>query len=386
MLITRRGLIGAGLGGAALAMMGCGSSVLLAQAPTDQRLVFLLLRGAMDGLHAVPSLGDPGYARARGELALSEGVHRLDSTFSLHPALGRFASLYSSREALVAHAVATPYRGRSHFDGQNLLEIGGDRPYEHDDGWLNRMIQLLDGQQAIAMSETIPLVLRGSAEVTSYAPTRRQVPDEDLLMRVSQLYQNDVRLHPMWQEALEAREIAGGFGDTEAGAGAGQQLAQLVSSFLTAPDGARIAMAESEGWDTHSGQTSRLNRKFAELDGFVSGLKTGLGALWSQTLVVIATEFGRTVAINGTRGTDHGTASAVLLAGGAIAGGRVISDWPGLAPAQLVEQRDLRPTMSLYGLLAGALGEHYGRDPGEVARAIFPGEDVGRPVEGIART
>lgn len=387
MLITRRRLIGAGVGGATLALISaCRPNVLFAQAPTDQRLVFLLLRGAMDGLHAVPPIGDPGYAPARGALALSDGVHRIDPAFGLHPLLAQYAGLYQSREALIAHAVATPYRGRSHFDGQNTIEIGGDTPYERDDGWLNRFVQLLGGEPAMAMSETIPLVLRGAAEVGSYAPEGRTTPDEDLLYRVTQLYDEDPRLRPMWQEALEAREIAGGFSAAERRSGEGARLAELVSSFMTAEGGARIVMAESDGWDTHSRQENRLRSELGELDSFIAGLKTGLGPAWSSTMVIVATEFGRTVRPNGSGGTDHGTATAALLAGGGLNGGRIIADWPGLAPAQLVDQRDLRPTTSLYALISGALGEHFGRDPAEVGRAIFPGEDIGRPVEGIVRT
>ncbi|MBC7985088.1 MAG: DUF1501 domain-containing protein, partial [Sphingomonadaceae bacterium] len=305
MFTTRRDILRLGASGAALLIAGCSPRALFAQAPTDQRLVFVLLRGAMDGLHAVPAIGDPGYARARGQIAVTEGVHRLDSTFGLHPKLPQLAQLYDAREALIAHAVATPYRGRSHFDGQNCLEIGGDVPYERDDGWLNRFVQLLGGEPAIALSETIPLALRGSAEVGSYGVSRRQVPDEDLLARVTQLYAPDARLRPLWQEALESVEIAGGFGDNQGGRGEGARLAQLVAQFLNAPEGARIAMVESDGWDTHQGQEGRLDHKFDEFDGFLAGLKTGLGANWSRTLVFITTEFGRTVAVNGTGGTDH---------------------------------------------------------------------------------
>ena len=229
------------------------------------------------------------------------------------------------------HAVASPYRDRSHFDGQNVLETGGSAPYQMKDGWMNRLVSMLPAPRAdanaIAFAPTVPLALRGRADVTSYAPSALPQAPDDLLVRVSQLYAGDAQLHALWSAAMEARGLA-------ADAGARQDpasLGKLAASFLGTPDGPRIAMIETGGWDTHSAQNPRLAAQLKALDTMIAALRDGLGEHWANTTVLVATEFGRTAAANGTGGTDHGTASAAMLFGGAVRGGRVLADWPGLA-------------------------------------------------------
>ena len=352
-----------------------------AAAPTDKRFIFIIQRGAADGLNTVVPYADPAYQRLRGALAIEAAkAIRLDGTFALHPSLSQIGAMHGDKEALFVHAIASSYRDRSHFDGQNVLETGGSTPYAIRDGWLNRLAGLLNGtgEKAIALTPTIPLALRGSAPVASYSPSRMPEPSDDLMMQVSELYAADEQLHSLWSSALNARAIGESSGD-EKGAAA---LGRLAAAFLAKPNGPRIAMLETGGWDTHNAQTGRLATQLKSLDSLVGALRTSMGSHWSTTTVLIATEFGRTAAINGTGGTDHGTAAAAILIGGSVIGGRVIADWPGLATAQLHEGRDLKPTCDLGALIAGAAAEAFKLDPAQVARHLFPGS-AHRPLVGI---
>ncbi len=368
-MLTRRFFLAAGSAG--VACMGL-PRVAFAAANTNRRFVFIIQRGAADGLAIVAPTGDPAFAGVRGEFAQDlVGGAKLGSFFTLHPALAETAKLYAARQALFVHAVASPYRDRSHFDGQNVLETGGSAAYRLKDGWLNRLLTLLPQREAkaLALSSTVPMALRGSQEVSSYAPSALPTASDDLLARVGKLYETDPQLHPLWTQAMETRmtagDLAGGRGQN--GATTGALAAKLLSG-----DGARIAMIETGGWDTHSGQRGRLAAQLRGLDQLVAALKTGLGGDWANTLVVVATEFGRTVAPNGTGGTDHGTASAAMLLGGAVAGGKVVADWPGLSQGALYDGRDLKPTTDLDALIAAALAQHYALEPARVMATLFP--------------
>lgn len=384
MSLDRRQWLAGALGGGLL--MGA-PRLLLAQVASARRFVFVLQRGAADGLNTVIPYADPAYAALRGALAIDPArALRLDGSFALHPALGEVGRMYSGGQALAVHAVASPYRDRSHFDGQNVLESGGNRPYQLKDGWMNRLVSLLPrtGKEAVAFAPTVPLALRGAAEVTSYAPSTLPQASEDLLLRVQQLYAADPQLHALWAAAMDARDMAGGMGDAR-----GQDLAALgrtAASFLAQPNGPRIAMIETGGWDTHSAQNARLAGRLTALDGMIAALRDGLGAAWNQTVVLVATEFGRTAAVNGTGGTDHGTGSAALLAGGAVHGGRVLADWPGLRPSDLHEGRDLRPTLGLDALIAATAAECFGLDPERVTRTLFPQLPAGKALPRLLRT
>ncbi|MGX7926852.1 DUF1501 domain-containing protein [Tsuneonella sp. HG094] len=371
MTIDRRRLLSAaGMGGLALAWPG----LALAAAQTDRRLVFVIQRGAADGMGILAPTGDPDFERVRGALAQGyDGGTKLGSDFTLHPAMVRAGALYSAGQFLPIHAVATAYRERSHFDAQNLLEGGGVRPFERADGWLNRLVGLLpgDGGKGLAIAPTLPLALRGKSEATSYAPSRLPDPDADLLQRVSSLYESDSRLYALWAEALRTRTVAAGLGEAEQGGG--RALARLAAQFLSADAGARVAMIETNGWDTHNAQPARLAAQLRGLDAMLGELHDGLGSRWADTLVIVATEFGRTARVNGTVGTDHGTASLAMLAGGTVKGGRVVADWPGLSTAALFEDRDLKPTTDLESVIANAVSAHFGFDPAQAGRVLFPG-------------
>jgi uncharacterized protein (DUF1501 family) len=381
-MMDRRSLLRTGAIGAAALFA---PRIAFAAAPTDKRFVFIIQRGAADGLGIVAPVGDPAFAGQRGVLAdIAEGGAKLDATFTLHPMLAETAKLYAAKQALFAHAVASPYRERSHFDGQNVLESGGKGPYAVKDGWLNRMLTLLPeaNARAIAIAAAIPLALRGPKEVASYAPSALPDASDDLLQRVSMLYQGDAQLHGLWEQALATRTLTG---DLAADNGRNAAATGALAARLMAPaNGARIAMIETGGWDTHSGQKARLGAQLRGLDAMIGAIRTGLGAEWANTVVLVATEFGRTVAVNGTGGTDHGTASCAMLLGGGLKGGRVIADWPGLAQGALYEGRDLRPTGDLDGFIAGAVAAHFALDPARTLSALFPQSAAGRPIEGLA--
>jgi uncharacterized protein (DUF1501 family) len=371
------------LGGAGL-MSVLWPSLAFATADTNQRFIFIIQRGAADGLNTIVPYADPDYAKLRGALTIQDTqTNRLDSLFALHPAMVNATALYKQQQAMFVHAVASPYRERSHFDGQNVLESGGTRAYQLKDGWLNRLLALLPQAQndAIAFSPTIPLALRGKVQVDAYATAKLPQPSDDLLMRVSQLYAADAQLHTVWESAVQTQNMA----DMASNGQNSQQpeaLGKLVGDFLSQPEGPRIAMIETGGWDTHSAQNARLSKQLSDLDTLIASLQKNLGNAWQETLIIVATEFGRTAATNGTGGTDHGTGAAMLTFGGALpaiasrnkqwSAGKVIADWPGLKSSQLYQGRDLQPTIALDTVITDLVSAHYGLDNKQLSRALFP--------------
>lgn len=382
-MIDRRSLIRSGALAAGLLAV---PRMTFARAGGDKRFVFVIQRGAADGLHIVAPAGDPGLRAARGALVDDMGaLLKLDAMFSLHPAMAQAGALYAAGEALFGHALATANRDRSHFDAQNILETGGARAYAENSGWMNRLLGLLPASEAraLAIAQTVPMVLRGARPVASYAPTALPSASADLLARVSNLYQGDAQLHTLWEQAMETRaltdDISGGKGRN------GKATGDLAARLLAPADGARVMTIETGGWDTHSGQKARLAQQLGGLDAMIAALKSGLGPAWTDTLVLVATEFGRTVAANGTGGTDHGTASAAMLFGGGVKGGRVIADWPGLRMPDLVDGRDLRPTTALEAFVTGAAAAHFGLDPALAARTLYPAATGIKPLANLIR-
>ncbi|WP_394730537.1 DUF1501 domain-containing protein [Altererythrobacter sp. GH1-8] len=367
--LNRRHLLkGAGLAGAVVSFPG----LAFANAQTDKRLVFIIQRGAADGLALIPPLGDPDLVRLRGSI-MDQDALPLESLFGLHPALSETRKLFAEGQARAIHAVATHYRDRSHFDGQNVLESGGARPYAEPTGWLGRLRRALPDQSgsALAIAPSVPLAMRGDQSVATFMPSRLPDANEDLLLRLSALYEEDQLLAPLWSEAMKTKDLAGDLAGNNGRNGA--QLGELAARLMAPADGARLMMIETGGWDTHSNQPGRLNGQLRGLDQLLLGLKSGLGETWSDTLVIVATEFGRTAAVNGTQGTDHGTASAMLLLGGALGKGPMVeADWPGLAQSALYEGRDLKPTRSFASVVVGALAGHYALET-SVLRGLFAG-------------
>ncbi len=384
------------LGAATLSGVGMlAPRLLFANANTDSRLIVVVLRGALDGLAAVPAYGDANYARIRGEIAITSPKLRLDGLFALHPSLERLHARYAAKELVVFHAIASPYRERSHFDGQDLLENGTTKPHARD-GWLNRSLQALPqrsskDQLAVAMAQNIPLMLRGAAAVNSWAPSQLPATDSDTLQRIADLYSTDQYFASRLQAALATDALAG---DDMMGAGrrdplgAFAALTSAAGKFLAAPTGPRVAVIEAGGWDTHANQGAEqgpLANRLRSLDGGLDGLRTALGDAWKTTAVLVVTEFGRTVAVNGTRGTDHGTATCAFLLGGAVNGGRVIADWPGMSPSALYESRDLKPTSDLRSLFKGVLAQHMYVSEAALEEKVFPGSRSAKAMADLVR-
>jgi uncharacterized protein (DUF1501 family) len=395
-MMSRRGFLGSLAAGS---LAGAAPGLAFAAPGRGQRrLVLVILRGGLDGLAAVAPHGDPHYERARRGLALaapgdSGGLRSLDADFALHPALETLHAHYRRGEMTVVHAVASPYRERSHFDAQKVLELGLATPHATRQGWLNRSLPLLAGDgrgedYAMAIGQSVPLVLRGPERVGSWAPSRLPGPDEDLMQRLAALYAGDGFLGPRLEAALNADRMAG----TESGSvRRGEGFATRVNAaarMLAEEAGPRIAVIEVGGWDTHANQGragGTLAQRLHRLDEGLGRLAAGMGAAWRHTVVLVVTEFGRTVAMNGTRGTDHGTAGVALVLGGAVDGGQVRGDWPGLAPARLRDGRDLAATTDLRSVYKGILRDHLGVAASDLESRVFPSSRAAAPMEGLIR-
>jgi uncharacterized protein (DUF1501 family) len=389
----RRFLLGAG----ALAASAAIPEVLFAHTGGSSRLVVVILRGALDGLAAVPPYGDPDYATLHRELAIAapggtDGALALDNTFGLHPALAYLHERFTAGELIVFNAVASPYRDRSHFDGQNVLENGLAKPIGSADGWLNRALAALPtsgraADRAVAVSQNVPLILRGAAAVISKSPQATPDVDEDLLARLADLYSKDDWFSARLSEAVQTDKMVDGAGR----AGYPDRVtavARMAANLMRSDGGPEIAVIEAGGWDTHANQGGAKGVLAARLGGLDKALKTladELGPLWPQTAVLVVTEFGRTAAVNGTRGTDHGTGGCAFLVGGAVRGGQVIADWPGLRRTALLDNRDLKPTLDLRSVFKTVLDEHMHVDANTLAKRVFPDSSGARPLSGLIR-
>jgi uncharacterized protein (DUF1501 family) len=367
----------------------------------DRRLVLIFLRGGMDGLTAVAPYGDSRYAAHRGPLAVAApgtpgGALDLDGHFGLSPHLVEMHKLYAAGELAVLHAAASPYRERSHFDAQNLLENGTVRPFGREAGWLNVALAAVEraagGERSrtlgFALGPNVPLVLRGPAQVGSWSPSRLPQPDADLLERLAALYRGDALLGRSFAVAREAQAMMEAHhpGGTGARIQPVAELARAAGEILGRADGPRVASIDFGGWDTHisqQGEFSQLTRNLRLLDRSVAALRTALGPAWRHTAVLIVTEFGRAVAANGSGGTDHGTAGAAFVAGGAVRGGRVIADWPGLGQGALHEGRDLKPTLDLRALFKAALAAQLGLAEAVLETEVFPDSRAVRPLDRV---
>jgi uncharacterized protein (DUF1501 family) len=402
------------------ALLGAGALFAWSQIPRlaraegrDPRLLVIVLRGALDGLGAVAPVGDPDWVGLRGDRALlldgKTPALPLDSFFALNPAMPNLYRLYKAQQASIVHAMATPYRERSHFDGQDVLESGISRPGAVDSGWLNRALVALEsggqvdlrGSRALGVGAVTPLVVRGRAPVMSWVPQKLLPASDDTRARLMDLYQHT---DPKLAAALDARISLAALGlntkiddptsDDAALAPPGiarvrayvADVAGAAARYLAKPDGPRVGAAGFVGWDTHinegaaSGQLANL---LGALDGALAAIETNMGDAWRETVVAVITEFGRTARINGTDGTDHGTGTVAFLAGGALRGGRMVADWPGLKVAQLHEGRDLKPTTDLRAVLKGLLRDHLRVEERVLASTVFPDSADVVPTAGL---
>ena len=380
----------------------------------DPRFLTIVLRGGLDGLAAVAPVGDPDWVKLRDKNALTlEGQKPglpLDGFFALNPAMPNVHRLYQEGHATIVHAAATSYRERSHFDGQDILESGLPKPGAVDSGWLNRALAGLEpspdavarGRKAFAVGPITPLVVRGAAPILSWTPPRLQPVSDETTLRLLDLYRHT---DPAFAQGLEeglglaSMGKAGGVAENNPNAPGIQQgggieqvrsyfaeAAGAAAKFLAVPEGPRVGALAFDGWDTHVNEGAvigRLADLLGALDGAIGAIKTNMGEAWNETVVTLVTEFGRTARINGNAGTDHGTATVVLLAGGALKGGRVIADWPGVKETDLYEKRDLKATTDLRAVLKGLLRDHLRVDERALAADVFPGSDAVAPMAGL---
>ncbi|HXR86114.1 MAG TPA: DUF1501 domain-containing protein [Stellaceae bacterium] len=399
MSTTRRDFLGMAAG--AFAIAGLPHAV-FAAVPGERRFVVVLLRGALDGLASLPPIGDPHYAEKRGALALAQDACiPLDPGFALNPGLKALEPYYRKGELLLVPAAGNGYRTRSHFDGQDLMECGLSAKTHETDGWLNRALALLQPMSSrnaekrlgLAVGGAVPLLLRGAVPVASWEPAGAKVADADFVTALGPLYAQDALFGPALQLGLKTQNFSdavlgesapkgpGGFGPK-----AFAPLAGAAGKLLAAEDGPRIAALEMYGWDTHVAQGTVQGRLYENLAGLAEGfdaLAQNLGASWQNTVVIATTEFGRTVAVNGTNGTDHGTGTLMFVMGGAVRGGRIYGDWPGLA--QLEENRDLRVATDSRSIAKGILRDHLGIDLASLNAKVFPDAASLKPAEGLLR-
>ncbi len=384
---TRRALL---IGAGAATLTLAGGRAAFAQGVGSRKLVVVILRGGLDGLAAVAPVSDPRYVALRGNLALTAGTgFDLGDGMMLHPRLETLSALYAEGKAAILHAAASPYRERSHFDGQDVLESGAVQVYGARDGWLNRALQRApSASEAVGVGAAVPLLLRGAAPATSWAPNVLPETDADTLSRLMDLYAGDALLGPALASAVEVDAMASGMdmgGRMPAqGPNSYEPLARAAGRLMAAENGAGVTVISFDGWDTHANQGAEegaLANRLAGLDRAIAGLREELGGHWTQTAVIMATEFGRTVTVNGTRGTDHGSGGAAFLFGGAVRGGRILGDWPGLA--RLHENRDLIPANDLRSLFKGVLRDHWGANRSDLDGFVFPDSTDARPLEGL---
>jgi uncharacterized protein (DUF1501 family) len=336
------------------------------------KIVWVLLRGALDSLHTVVPTLDPEYKVLRPKLSASfkSPLLPLEKGFALHPALKNMHNWYQEKSMIPIVAVSSGYAHRSHFDGQDFLESGKGE-IDHDSGWLARAINVKH-KRALAVSRSTPISLRSSEQVNTWYPSRLKNADEDIYLALSQLYQYDDALTESLESGLEIKGLVGNKENKKnKRQGNFVELSKAAANLMVGDKGLDCAMLELGGWDTHSNQSNRLNKSLSELDNGLAELKSGLGDEWENTVVIVGTEFGRTAKENGTGGTDHGTGSALLLAGGAVNGGNIQGRWPGLKSEELFKRRDLMPTSSSFGWLGNVLKQHWEFTEQELAQ-VFP--------------
>ncbi|MEG3692508.1 DUF1501 domain-containing protein [Vibrio coralliirubri] len=354
-----------------------------AKTGSDNIFIWVSLRGAMDGINVVVPHADPDYSNLRPNIGLKpEQLLKLDDFFGLHPSLKQCHQWYESNELSFVHACSTAYRERSHFDGQKILENGTSDPF-NTVGWINRLLTLSSEKyDGIAIDSGLPLIMQGESTVASWYPNRLKTRDKQTEL-LEELFQSDQMLSSNFESVMKIDQLVGD-------QGVGKQFKSLMGKtggILSADNGPNIAALELGGWDTHANQgnvNGRLSNQLKTLDVGLTALKASLGDRWQKTVIIAASEFGRTAKENGTKGTDHGTGNVMFVAGGALpslkgAGGKVIANWPGLSQSQLYEGRDLNPTTDMRSVIKGVLNQHLSIEVKQL-NAIFPDSADIRPM------
>ncbi|MDQ0462790.1 uncharacterized protein (DUF1501 family) [Caulobacter ginsengisoli] len=393
-VISRRLLLAAG---ASITFLGGGAYA--DETLNRRKLVVVICRGGMDGLSVSPPIGDPDYANLRGSIAIpASAALKLDDTFALHPSLTTVHRLALAGQARIAPAIASPDRARSHFEAQDVLESGASKVYGVSSGFLNRTLASLAPQRKVAglsVGATAPLILRGKAPAGSWSPGAEANDLPRLPGLLTDLYAGDPMLAAALAQGLQTEAMAasaeqgqmagGGMtpGLGRAALASSRKLGTTLAGFMTQPNGPQIAAISLDGFDTHANQNNALPPRLAGMDALLDGLSSGLGDEWKNTVVVCATEFGRTAKVNGTGGTDHGTGSTALVLGGALKKGGIIGDWPTLKQQALFENRDTAPTLDMRGLFKGVLADHMGVDRRALEGDVFPDSAGAAPVVGL---
>lgn len=397
--ISRRSLL---TGGTCFAAWSCLPVLPSLAGTADPRLLVVMLRGALDGLATVMPVGDPHFMARREafmeDVAEAGAILPLDGFFALSPHLPTLNRLYSKGDALLLHAIASPYRDRSHFDGQDVVETGLPGVGSTQSGWLNRLVETLPGGQRTAASNGVfvgastPVIMRGAAPVASFALTQTNDQTADTTERLEKLYAHtDPQLASAWQQGQSLASMAamGALGNENDNSRDAMRPFAMAAGLMAKPDGPRVAAMSIDGWDTHANArpgTGLMAQRLKTLDRFVATIEESLAPVWQDTAVVIVTEFGRTVDVNGTHGTDHGTATSAMVLGGAVAGGRVLADWPGLAENQLLARRDLRPTADLRSLFKGLVAPRFAVNTATLDDVVFPQSSHAAALPGLYRT
>ncbi|WP_417515447.1 DUF1501 domain-containing protein [Minwuia sp.] len=378
--LSRRSLLAAVTASGALTLAPRSAALAGTQ---DRRFLLIILRGGLDGLSALPPVGDPAFASHRPESLAARPLSLAgQSDFALHHALPALQRIWNAGQLIGLHAVGTPYRDRSHFDAQNVLESGYRTPRGSANGWLNRALVAMGGETGLGMAvgPRAPLVLTGPAPVGSWSPNTLPGTEDSTLERIAALWANDPLLATHIEQALDQQTMTANLGRSAGDVRKTRRsivpLLKGAGDLLANPAGPRLMALDNAGWDTHVRIEGNLSRKLTDLNEGLESLISRLQPVWQQTAVLMVTEFGRTVALNGNAGTDHGTGGAAFLFGGAVNGGRIISDWPGLSQRDLLDGRDLRPTVDLRHVFRSTLHDHMQLSRSALDDTVFP-DDLG---------
>jgi len=353
----------------------------LASSSRKKNLVVIMLRGGMDGLCAVPVIGDKNFEKRRKSILIENAI-KLNSDFALHPRLIGFNKCWNDNTGTIVHAASIPYTQRSHFEGQNLMESGGRTPYQEKTGWVGRAMKLANLQgDGLALSLPMPLLLRGIPKNNNYFPGRGRLPRERTLELLRSIYaesSEDELLEMMnYIKKRKNEEMMGG--TMRRGKRENKNLARQAAKYLRKSDGPRVAVFEVNGFDTHAAQggvDGSHTKSLVEMDEIINNLKDNLQEAYKDTIILTVTEFGRTIKQNGGNGTEHGYGTAIFMAGGLLKKSQVHTDWPGLKRKELYDGRDLNATIDARSVYASAMSTVFDLDFKRIQKDVFWGEDL----------
>ena len=353
----------------------------LALSSKKKNLVVIMLRGGMDGLCAVPVIGDKNFEKKRKKI-LIENTIKLNSDFALHPRLIGFNKCWNDNTGSIVHATSIPYTQRSHFEGQNLMESGGRVAYQEKTGWVGRAMKLAKLQgDGLALSLPMPLLLRGVPKNNNYFPTNGKLPQNDTLDLLRSVYAESsedelIEMMDFIKKRKNEQMISGSF---RRGKRENKNLARQAATYLRKSDGPRVAVFEVNGFDTHAAQggvDGSHTECLVEMDEIINNLKDNLQEAYKDTIILTVTEFGRTIKQNGGNGTEHGYGTAIFMAGGLLKKSQVHTDWPGLKKKELYQGRDLNATIDARSVYASAMSTVFDLDFKRIQKDVFFGDKL----------